>query len=209
MQAMRDTSAGPPQGNGTPDRRSRTRNCILQAAEKQFIRRGYRGTTMDDIAREAEVSKATIYAYFKGKEELLAELQGEAFVSLARRTGQAMQGEEEPLLLLERAFDACYDLIQRRESLLGIYGNGPGMNCQAPMPIVRKLESEALGWLASVVRSGREKGVFRDSPPELTALLLFKTFEAAVLFLQAEGCSLSREDVEDGMFDFIRRGIMT
>jgi AcrR family transcriptional regulator len=208
MQAMRDTEPGP--GNSSvPDRKSRTRNCILRAAEKQFIRRGYRGTTMDDIAREAEVSKATIYAYFKGKEELLAEMQGEAFGSLARRAGQAVQGEEEPLLLLEQAFDSCYDLIQRRESLLGIYGHDPGLNCRAPMPVVHKLESEALERLSSVVRSGREKGVFREFQPELTALLLFKAFEAAVLFLQAEDCPLDREEVEDGMFEFIRRGIMT
>ena len=60
-----------------------------------------------------------------------------------------------------------------------------------------------------MVRSGREKGVFRDSQPELTAFFLFKAFEAAVLFLQAESCPLDREEVEDGMFDFIRRGIMT
>jgi AcrR family transcriptional regulator len=207
MQAME--SAAPVRRNGLPDRKSRTRSCILQAAEKRFIRQGYRGTTMDDIAREAEVSKATIYAYFKSKEELLGELQGEAFVSLARRFSLASREDSEPLLLLERAFDACYDLILRRESLLGIFAHEPGLYCQVPLPVIRKLESDAMDWLASVIRSGREKGVFRDFQPELTAHFLFKTFEAAVLYLQQEECPLGREEVEDGMFDFIRRGVMT
>ncbi len=206
MQAMENTDTI--RRGGLPERKSRTRNCILQAAEKRFIHQGYRGTTMDDIAREAEVSKATIYAYFKGKEELLDELQGEAFGSLARRVSLASREDSEPLLLLERAFDACYDFISRREALLGIFAHEPGLHCQAPLPAIRKMESEARGWLVVVVRAGREKGIFRDFQPELAAHFLFKAFEAATLFLLEEGCPLEREEVEDGMFEFIRRGIM-
>ena len=166
---------------------------------------------MDDIAREAEVSKATIYAYFKGKEELLDELQGEAFGSLARRVpARPSRERSEPLLLLERAFDCLLRLHSSDGSpCWASSGTSPGCNCRAPMPVVRKLESEALEWLASVVRGGREKGVFRDFQPELRRPFLFKAFEAAILFLQEEGCPLEREEVEDGMFEFIRRGIMT
>ncbi len=46
------------------------RNDILQAAEKLFFSRGYEGVTMDDIAREVELNKATLYLYFKDKESL-------------------------------------------------------------------------------------------------------------------------------------------
>ncbi len=206
MQAMTGTAPDP--GGDEPDRRSRTRSSILRAAERQFTRRGYRAATMDDIAREAKVSKATIYAYFKGKEELLAEMQGQAFEALARDAGRAAPEEEEPLLLLERCFDSCYELIQRRESLPGISGHASGPGCRAAAPVVRRLESEALERLAAVVRSGWERGVFREFHPELAALFLFKAFEAVVLFLRAEGCPLDREEAEDGMFEFIRRGIM-
>lgn len=46
------------------------RSDILQAAEKLFFARGYDGVTMDDIAREAELNKATLYLYFYDKESL-------------------------------------------------------------------------------------------------------------------------------------------
>jgi len=46
------------------------RNDILQAAEKLFFARGYESVTMDDIAREVELNKATLYLYFKDKESL-------------------------------------------------------------------------------------------------------------------------------------------
>lgn len=47
-----------------------TRDRILDAAERLLGRLGYRKTTMDDLAREAAISKRTIYLHFPGKEEV-------------------------------------------------------------------------------------------------------------------------------------------
>ena len=44
---------------------------IIAAARKLFTKYGYKKVSMDEIAREANVSKKTVYAYFKDKEELL------------------------------------------------------------------------------------------------------------------------------------------
>lgn len=43
---------------------------ILDSAEKLFSEKGIKQTTMDDISREADYSKSTIYVYFKSKEEI-------------------------------------------------------------------------------------------------------------------------------------------
>ncbi len=43
---------------------------ILRAAASVFSRKGYRLTQMEEIAKEADVSKATLYYYFKGKNDL-------------------------------------------------------------------------------------------------------------------------------------------
>ena len=47
---------------------------ILSAAKKVFFSKGYLKTTMDEIAFEAEISKPTIYQYFKTKDELYSAL---------------------------------------------------------------------------------------------------------------------------------------
>jgi AcrR family transcriptional regulator len=47
-------------------------NAILTAASQLFRSRGYGDTSMDAVAREADVSKATLYVYFSGKRELFA-----------------------------------------------------------------------------------------------------------------------------------------
>lgn len=43
---------------------------ILAAAKRTFLATGFGAVSMDTIAREASVSKATVYAHFAGKEEL-------------------------------------------------------------------------------------------------------------------------------------------
>ncbi len=50
--------------------RQRRRNEILDAAEKIFFSKGIINSSMEDIAREAELSRRTLYLYFKAKEDL-------------------------------------------------------------------------------------------------------------------------------------------
>lgn len=55
-------------------RSARKHRAILEAATTVFISKGYQGTSMDEIAGLAEVSKQTVYKHFADKERLFAEI---------------------------------------------------------------------------------------------------------------------------------------
>ena len=60
---------------------------MLNAARHLFTTQGFGGTSMDAIAAEAAVSKATLYAYFSSKEDLFTEVvasDGERYVHLPK-----------------------------------------------------------------------------------------------------------------------------
>jgi AcrR family transcriptional regulator len=57
------------EGDTSPQARRRMR--ILRAAHALFLAQGYRKTSIDDIARKAEVGKGTVYLYFENKANLL------------------------------------------------------------------------------------------------------------------------------------------
>ena len=57
-----------------PARSERKRRAILAAAEELFLRHGYLGTSMDELAELSNVSKQTVYAHFGNKEALFVEL---------------------------------------------------------------------------------------------------------------------------------------
>lgn len=50
--------------------RQQRRDAIIEAAEGLFSEKGFEGTTMQEISDRVELSKGTIYLYFKSKEEL-------------------------------------------------------------------------------------------------------------------------------------------
>jgi AcrR family transcriptional regulator len=62
--------------------KARRRAAILDAAEKLFIRKGFENTSIDDVAKEAQLTKRTLYQYFPSKEDL--------FYAVALKGGQLL-----------------------------------------------------------------------------------------------------------------------
>lgn len=58
----------------TDDRSARKRRAVIDAATALFLRHGYLGTSMDQIAAFAAVSKPTVYKFFPDKEQLLTAI---------------------------------------------------------------------------------------------------------------------------------------
>ncbi|HEX9156396.1 MAG TPA: helix-turn-helix domain-containing protein [Syntrophales bacterium] len=65
-------------------KRREYRRLILRAAERVIVQKGLSSTTMDDVAREAGFSKATLYHYFAGKSGLLLEILANFFDEIAQ-----------------------------------------------------------------------------------------------------------------------------
>jgi TetR/AcrR family transcriptional repressor of mexJK operon len=73
----RSAALGPDGRRGqhvTGDRSTRKRRVIVDAATALFLQHGYLGTTMDQIAACAAVSKPTVYKFFPDKEQLFTEI---------------------------------------------------------------------------------------------------------------------------------------
>src|SRR5258708_27178364 len=64
---------------------------VIRAAEELFKKVGFRAVTMELVAREANVAKATLYSYFKNKDEL--------YVAVSARMARILRGSVEQALL--------------------------------------------------------------------------------------------------------------
>lgn len=86
--------------NQTDHRRARERKraALLEAALKLFGQYGYRRTSIDDIAREADIAKGTVYLSFASKEDL--------FRALCAQLITRVEDESEKARALEAGFEA-------------------------------------------------------------------------------------------------------
>ncbi len=74
-------------------KKASTRQTIVQAATRLFEKRGFDIVTMDDIAREAIVSRSTLFRYFGSKEALVFPHQIERLARFREILGRPLPGE--------------------------------------------------------------------------------------------------------------------
>lgn len=89
------------------------RQHILQASQQLFAEKGFNKTTMDDIAKAAEYSKATLYVYFKSKEEIIHSLTLESMKMLYAHLHDALIKETD---FFARYKAICYELVSYQET---------------------------------------------------------------------------------------------
>ncbi|WP_231388538.1 TetR/AcrR family transcriptional regulator [Pseudooceanicola algae] len=84
-------------------RRGRKYDQVLQGARDVFLRDGYDGANVDEIARVAAVSKATLYNYFPDKRLLFLEVARQEFSQQPEAAGCIVQPDLAPRAMLELA----------------------------------------------------------------------------------------------------------
>jgi AcrR family transcriptional regulator len=101
-------------GDGMPvrlsraERREKTRQDLLTAAETCFVTRGFHATSVDEVAEKAGYTKGAVYSNFASKEDLF-------FGVYQRRVDHVLTEVVPGLRRPERAFDWATATIQRRD----------------------------------------------------------------------------------------------
>lgn len=153
--------------------RADTRDVILDACDRIMARYGFRKMTMDDLAREAGVSKRTIYVYFRSKEEVglssIGRVVEAARGEMGRIAGEVGDPAERLRRMLERRVMSRVLAIQDyHHSLDELF------EVVRPAYMARRrdtFEKEA-EIIAHVLREGRESGAFGIDDVEATATAL-------------------------------------
>jgi AcrR family transcriptional regulator len=92
------------------------RQQLVVVALELFARRGYRSTTMDDIAEAAGVTKPLVYQHFSSKRALYLELVNSIAQELLLAVRRAVTEAEGPRKQVELGFAAYFGLVVNREA---------------------------------------------------------------------------------------------
>ncbi len=97
-----------------PSYKSEARARIVEAAKRLFMTKGYRRTTMDDIADSLGVSKGALYLYFRSKIDVLREIQS-TNRRLSRRWMEEALARADPAGGLTEQFEEVFHKAVSRE----------------------------------------------------------------------------------------------
>ncbi|MFJ6198516.1 TetR/AcrR family transcriptional regulator [Micromonospora sp. NPDC092111] len=121
----------------------RTHGEILAAAARRFAVTGYKGTSLQDIAREVGCSKAAVLYHFAGKEALLAELMAGPIAVLRELDGRisALTGAEAQRVAAEGFVDLA---VRFREEIALLRGEFPELLAQPAFAHVQRISERLI-----------------------------------------------------------------
>lgn len=156
------------------DRTTRKRRDVIDAATTLFLEQGYLGTSMDQIAAFARVSKPTVYKFFVDKESLLTQI----VLGTLERAGQPFRAELTALAATDdleadlRVAARNYLATVMQPAVLRLRRLVIGASPQLP-DLARAYYSRApqqtIQALAECVRTLADRGLLRISDPQAAA----------------------------------------
>jgi AcrR family transcriptional regulator len=147
------------------------RDAVVRAAAREFNRKGYHNTSLDDIAARLEVTKPTVYYYVTSKEQLLFQcfLAGIEEIRAAFRDtrGQQLPARERLWAVLRHYGEAMASEFGWCMARTEDQDLSPAMSRH-----IKALKSEIDHGIRRLIREGVQDGSIHPCDPKMTAFAL-------------------------------------
>jgi len=197
--------------------RERRRQQIIVAAKRVFSEKGYSKSTMEDIAREAELSPGTLYLYFKNKDELYASLSLRILQYLNIRLEDVKREKDvEPRKKIDAIKEALFDVYQFDPMILinmfHLQSSETLKNLSSPLlENITELSRNSLTILAAIFKDDTGQDRYACHHPTAIADIVWSLFTGVVLWEESKRMIDNEKDflrqTLDVAFEIFSRGI--
>lgn len=183
---------------------------ILDAARAIFARRGFSGTTIQEVADAAGIAKGTVYLYYRSKEELYWAAMRRGLGELHRRSAAAMQQAADTAGKLRAFLATRLTYFEENRDFFSIYFTELGNTLVRPVP-GGEMEALYLGQveaLRGVLRAGMERGELRPLRDRATAFAILDLVKGRVAQRLRGWSTVSPEEDLEQLDDLVWRAIV-
>ncbi|MGP4061887.1 TetR/AcrR family transcriptional regulator [Halobacillus sp. H74] len=180
---------------------------IQEAAQQSFSVFGYKATTMDHVAKAANVGKGTIYNFFKNKEELFQDIISELLQEMKSKAESVMSDDK---TLKENVHLALFELLEYRRShqlTVKLVYEAREMRTTAVQEALQNIESLILDYLKEKIILAMDRGDIRECDPEITAFMMLKLYMALIIDWEDGHKPLSKEKILGLFDDYVFKGL--
>lgn len=198
-------------GRRKKEPRSVHREAIAAAASTLFMEKGIAATSMDDIAKTAGYSKATLYVYFENKEEIVGILVLESMKKLYGYIDTALSGQD----TTKARYDAiCGGLVRYQEEfpfyfkmvLDKINIDFEKQDCLSEEKETYRVGEEINERIKEFLISGMEKGDLRDDLDIMPVIFNFWGMLSGIIQLASNKEEYIRSAVGLSKMQFLEYG---
>ncbi len=187
---------------GLKERRNREREerkrQILDAARDLLFAEGLQATSVNKIAKNAELGVGTIYSYFKNKEEIFAALQQEGIELLHARAKKAISREKNASDRL-RAIAGSYLYFSKENrdyfDIINYFLSSPGTLLGDELKeIIDQRGNQIISLIVTTIEEGISAGEFCEVNGRKFAMMFWAAIHGLILFSKLRTTILKGED---------------
>ena len=182
--------------------RDQRKKIILNGALKSFSVNGIDGMTMDNIASESDFGKATIYYYFRSKEDIICSLMQMGWKDLWESVEEMVIEDMSARKKFIKILNQMADIVFQNKILYEFLFTAPrNINLPKDKESWKIFQKRTYATLQSIVDEGVEKGDFKDIKPELFMKAVGGIFHGIVFM--GDQKKLEEKDIESLISNFI------
>jgi|SRR5829696_2369025 len=159
---------------------AQTRAALIGAGRRLFGQKGFRATSVEDLAREARVTTGALYHHFQTKTALFEAVFEQAHTDLTVAAAEAARNASDELDAIARGFDAFLGSVLQPDVQQILAVDGPAV--LGPARYTEIDERYAFAVIVAALQAAVESGTMRvDDPETITRLLLGALTRGAML----------------------------
>ncbi len=192
--------------------KNKRRAEIAKKAIEILAKKGFQNTTTKDIAFAAGIGKATIYHYFKTKEEILKEVSKKILYEFERSLGASLFRVDEPVEKLSALIQKSLTVSTEMEHLFIIYIELWLIHYRSSkygnfINMFKDLISDLKTIIVDKIDEGKKQGIFtKETNSEALAIYIVGSFDGVILHYLS-GKSFDMEQVTKEFIKVILRGL--
>lgn len=156
---------------------SEKRAQILSLAKKRFERFGFNKTTVDEIARDAGISKRTLYQEFESKEKILEELLMFEALSVRKAILNQIGKIPNPAEKLQAYIRLSNKYLEQNPFIVNVLNDASGFYAPFLKEKPHIIETGIEEIFISILTEGMAKGIFRKMDEKVVGHCLFLLFK--------------------------------
>lgn len=196
----------PPQlpARGVRMRRSERRTQLLTAARSVFADNGFHAAAMDDIAKQAGVSKPVLYQHFPSKQDLYLALLDESGEQLLARIHDALLSTDDNNQRVTATVAAYFDFVGDPATAHSLLFESDLINESAVQDRIERFTAQCAHEIAKIITDDTALPVEEST---LLAIGLVGNAQVSARYWAAIGGSISRETAAELVATLAWRGI--
>ncbi|KAA9004801.1 TetR/AcrR family transcriptional regulator [Paenibacillus spiritus] len=183
------------------------RKQVLQAAAKSFSLFGYKATTMDQIARIANVGKGTIYTFFANKDQLFDEILHTVLAEMKGIAEREIQRDKPFFDNLHRVLDALLEFRDEHELFIKLSQENREVGTPQAQEGLDKIEKLVLGYIEREVEHAIRQGEIKPCDPKVVSLVMFRLYVVLTAELNKLNAPLDKEQIKTYFHLFLAEGL--